>query len=85
MTRHKIGAEANLSDANAASLLTGSALEMVTNAQRDASVARSEARAARQSADRAWRRVHVLEAAMASAGVSVPRDDDPDPTNGIGG
>lgn len=83
--RRKIGAEANLSDANAASLLTGSALEMVTNAQHDASAARTEASEARQSANRAWHRVHVLEDAMRSAGVPVPRDDAPDPTNGIGG
>ena len=81
--RRKIGSEANLSDANAASLLTGSALEMVESAQREATAARSEAHAARQSADRAWRRVRVLERAMSDAHVPVPPDDAPDPTNGI--
>jgi len=83
--RRKIVSGANLLDANAAATLTGSALEMVTNAQHDASAARSEASAARQSADRAWRRVRVLERAMSLAGVPVPHDDAPDPANGIGG
>lgn len=80
--RRKIGSEANLSDANAVSILTGSALEMVEAAQRDATAARREAGMARQSANRAWRRVHVLEDAMRTAGVPVPPDDAPDPANG---
>ena len=80
--RRKIVAGANLLDANAAATLTGSALEMVTNAQRNASAARSEAHAARRSADRAWQRVRVLERAMSDAGVPVPPDDATDPADG---
>ena len=80
--RRKIVAGANLLDANAAATLTGSALEMVTNAQHNASAARSEAHAARRSADRAWQRVRVLERAMSDAGVPIPRYDAPDPTDG---
>lgn len=69
--RRKIASDAKLSDANAASLLTGQALAMVENAQQQAT-------AAQRSAARAWRRVHVLENMMRQLGIPVPPDDEED-------
>lgn len=67
--RRKISADAELSHANAASVLTGAALEMVQNAEH-------RAERAERSAARAWRRVHVLENSMRHQGITVPPDEE---------
>lgn len=74
--RRKIGADANLAQANAVGVLTGEALAMVQEARAQAADANRRAEHAEDSARRAWRRVGVLEAAMRKRGIPIPPDSE---------
>ena len=74
--RRKIGADANLANANAAGVLTGEALAMVQEARAGQSDANRRAERAERTARRAWDRVGLLEQVMRAAGLPVPPYED---------
>ncbi len=85
-TRRKIDGEATENEANAASTLSGAALNMVERSQQEASSAKEEAVASREEQNRLWGllnverwernqdriRIQILESALRQAQIEIP-------------